>query len=102
MTLTTKSASVPVVEIPNHAHTLRRGCPDGEMNAGNVSDVFHVRAEFFVHIVVRALVEEVNIHLAENRRKGVGIALPPFRAIMPSEIKGVGHAFLESHDLALE
>ena len=95
-------AAVPVVEIANDAHALGGGGPHGKMHAGHIVDHLHMGAEFFIDIVVRAFVEKVDVHLAEDGAEGVGIALAPGGALVVGEFERVGGAGFVAFDLALE
>ena len=95
-------AAVPVVEVPDHAHTLGGGRPHREMHAGHLVDHLHMGAEFFVDVVVRAFVEKIDIHLAEHRTERVGVALAPLGAFMIGEFERVTRAGLESFDFPFE
>src|SRR5262249_13592403 len=57
----------PAVEIADNADTLRGGCPDGEIRAGDTIGGERMSAELVVKPVVRAFVEEVKIVGGEER-----------------------------------
>ena len=94
--------AIPVVEIAYNTDALRGRSPHGEMNARHIGDHFHMRAELFVDVVVRAFVEEINVHFAQHRRKCVGIPLPPFHSFVTGQLECVGHSFAEASDLSFE
>ena len=60
---------IPVVEIAHNTDALRGRGPHGEMNARHITYDFHMCAQFFVNVVMRALVEEINVHFAQHCRK---------------------------------
>ncbi len=63
------NAAIPVVEVTHNTHALRGWGPHGEMNARHIVNHLHMGAELFVDVVMRAFVEEINIHLAKHCRK---------------------------------
>jgi hypothetical protein len=72
------------------------------MNTGNITNYFNMRAEFFVDVVMSALIEKINVNLSEHWLKGIGIPFPPFPSIVSSQIKRVCHAFGESSYLSFK
>src|ERR1700731_1101681 len=66
-------AAVPSIEVAHDADAPCAGSPNGEMNAADAFECDHVGAEFFVSVVVAALAHQIQIELAENNGKGVGI-----------------------------
>ena len=95
-------AAIPVIEIADHAHTLRRWCPYGKMNARNIADHLHMCPEFFIDVVVGSFVEKVDVHLSKNGRKRIGIALFPLATVVPSEFECVRQSLAESGNLPLK
>ena len=68
------ASAIPAVEITYDADALGVGTPNGKSCAGVPVDLGQMSAEFFVDIVVVALLEEVHVQLTENRTIGVRIA----------------------------
>src|SRR5260370_33418121 len=56
---------VPAVEIADHAHPVRVGCPDRERRALGI--LGQVRAQLLVQVAVRTFVEKVEIERGEQR-----------------------------------
>ena len=95
-------AAVPVVEVADHAHALGGRRPDREMHARHLVYHFHMGAEFFVDVVVRAFVEKIDVHLAEHGAERVGVALAPLVAVMRGEFERIALAGLVAFDLAFK
>ncbi len=68
--------TVPGVEVPDHAHPLGVGGPDGELHAGDAGDRAGVGAQEAVGVPVPPLAEEVQVEVGELGRKGVGVDQP--------------------------
>ena len=66
-------AAVPEIEVAHHAHALRVRRPDGEMHAAHARHFAHVRAQFFVFLVMRAFARKIQIVIGEQRREGVRV-----------------------------
>ncbi len=64
---------VPVVEIADDADAARIGRPDGEGDAGDTFMLAAMRAQHVVTLQMRTLGEEVNVEIAQHRRKGVDV-----------------------------
>ena len=72
---------VPVVEVADNRHAARRRRPHCKRHAMHAIDRAHVRAKFLVDEVVRALVEQMQIEIAERGKKRIGVEkLPDFTA----------------------
>ena len=80
------AAAVPVVEVADHADAGGVGRPDGEVHALDAVDGAELRPQPVVALPVPAFVQQVQIVVGQQVRKGVGIVhghfLSPF----------VGHA----------
>ena len=70
-------AAVPMVEVTDHGHTLGIGRPDGKVGAGHAAELHHMCAKLLVHFVMRAFIEEINVHLAEHGTEGISVLLSP-------------------------
>src|SRR5205807_10479311 len=91
--------AVPAIEIPNHTDALRVRRPDREVNAGVVTDLAKMRAEFVVKAPMLAFGEKMNVHFAHDHAIGIRVTGDLFTAIPPSDFQGVRNitrAFLES------
>ena len=66
-------AAVPVVEIAHDRHAGGAGRPDGERHAGHPVDHTQVGAEFFVDAVLVALVEKVEVLVAERGEERIRV-----------------------------
>jgi len=66
-------APVPAVEVADHGDALRVGCPDGEAHAGHARERHRHRAQHPPRLEQPALVEEMQIEVADGRREAVGI-----------------------------
>ncbi len=58
---------VPAVEVADDGDALGVRGPDGEIGAGFAVDGDEMRAKLVVETVVAALVEEVEVHVGEQR-----------------------------------
>ncbi len=79
-------ATVPAIEIANDAHAPGAGSPNSEVNATEAFEGNEMSAEFFVGVVMAAFAHEVQIELAENVRKSVGIVNLKGRPIVCSSL----------------
>src|SRR5439155_26682170 len=66
-------AAVPAVDVSDDAHALRIRSPDREVHTGGVSDLHPTCAKLFPRAVVRPLVQQVQVELAEHLSELVGI-----------------------------
>ena len=66
-----------MVEVPDHRDALGIGSPNGKVGPLHSAVLHHMRAELLVDLVMRAFVEEIDIHLAEHRPEAIRILLPP-------------------------
>ena len=64
---------IPLVEVPYHADSLRIGRPDGKGDAVHAVKLQHVSAQFLVRAVIVAFAKEVQVEIAQHRRKGVDV-----------------------------
>ena len=67
------STTVPLVEVANNADRLRVRSPDRKVHAVNTVDRPKMSPQFFVDVEVVALVEQVQIHVRQQRFKIVRI-----------------------------
>src|SRR5690606_25155139 len=58
---------IPAVEVAHHRHPPGRGRPHGEGDAGFAMAAGEVRAELLVQAEVRALVEQIDVVIAQVR-----------------------------------
>jgi hypothetical protein len=74
-------AAVPAVEVADDRDAGRRGRPDREGDAEDPAEVARVRAQLLVDPVLVALVEEVEVLVAERRQEAVRVAELPDAAV---------------------
>ena len=67
------AAAVPVVEIADHADARGVGGPDGEVHAVDAVDLPQLRPQPVVALPVPAFVQQVEVVVGQQVRKGVGI-----------------------------
>ena len=67
------TASIPVIEIPGHAHPHGVGSPDGKTHPGNAIHGERMRAEHAPKLPMAAFGEQVQIQFAQLGRERVGI-----------------------------
>src|SRR5207249_3481514 len=60
---------IPTIEVPDDADAIRGRRPDGERNSALAVVCDRVRAEFVVDTQMLAFAEEMEIEIAEGRRK---------------------------------
>src|SRR6185437_6613077 len=65
--------AVPVVEIADHADALRIGRPDREGDAEHAVMLAPMRAHHGIALVMRAFGEEMEVEIAQDRRKGIDV-----------------------------
>ena len=88
-------AAVPVVEVRLDPHPARDGRPDRERGAGHVAErlvVVDVRAEHLPQLLVPALVDQVQVDLAEGGQEAVGVVDHVRVAVVGHRDPVVGHA----------
>src|SRR5262249_11113076 len=73
--------AIPIVEIANHADSLRVRRPHREINACGITDGAYMRAKFFVNLPVLAFGEEMQIDFPHDRPVLVGIACQAMRSV---------------------
>jgi len=66
-------ASVPRVEIADHAHAIRIGSPDGEVHAGGRADRRPMRAELFERAMMRPFAQQMQIEVGEHAAVAVRV-----------------------------
>ncbi len=76
------TSTVPAVEVADDRHPSRVRRPDGEMGPPRAFVVDHVGAQHVPQPLVRALADEILVHLSQHGTEAVGIVvipLPPRR-----------------------
>ncbi len=76
-------AAVPAVEVADDRDAGRGGRPDRERHARHAAQVAQVGAELVVDPVLVALVEEVEVLVAQRRQEAVGVAELPDPPVAP-------------------
>ncbi len=66
-------AAVPVVEVADDPHAAGVGRPDREGRPGHVAVLLHVRAEDLPEVLVPALADQVQVHLAQGGQEPVRV-----------------------------
>src|ERR1700722_9506960 len=67
-------ASVPIVEVTDHADAARIRRPNREGEPAGALDLVEVRAEFFINLQVTSFIPQMQIEAADGRQKRVGVA----------------------------
>src|SRR5690606_14247741 len=75
------NASIPIIEIANHADALGIRRPDRETGPRNSINYPQLRAEFVINTQFVPLPKQIHIHLAEGRQKGKSIPELPGAAV---------------------
>jgi len=66
-------ASVPAVEVADHADAVSVGRPDGEVDAAHAVHLAGVRAQLAVRLGVAPLAEKVQVVFGQQRAEGIRI-----------------------------
>ena len=66
-------ASIPAIEVANQTDAARARSPNGEVCSAHAFERSQMRAEFFVGVVVATFAHQMQIELAEQIGKGVGV-----------------------------
>jgi hypothetical protein len=82
------AAPVPAVEIADHADRARIRRPDRECHAPGLCDALHMGAESMPSLQVVAFGEKMDVEVAEDRRKRIGI-VEIVRLVAPSHPQAV-------------
>lgn len=82
-------ATVPPVEVADHADALRVRCPHGEVHAAANAMGDGARAKAIVDPVVRALAQQVQIELRQHGSVAIGIIRLAGRTIRPGQAEAV-------------
>ncbi len=94
---------VPQVEVADHRNPLRVGCPDREMRPLRAFVLHHVRAENLPQTLMRALAQQVLVHLAHDRAVRVGVGEVPRAAVRAGGVQPVlplGHRTRKQAEMA--
>ncbi len=73
-------AAIPVVEVADHAHAARARRPHRERGAAEVGP--HPGAEHLPQLLVPALADQVQVHLAQRRQMPVRVVREQLRAVV--------------------
>ena len=88
---------IPAVEIPHHAHRFRLRRPDGKAHT-TAAFLFHIMCpQHFLRVIIRPLMEEVDIVLCQRRRLHK-VSLLPVRKFLPAPHARCPGRILESSD----
>ncbi len=85
------TAAIPSIEVADDADAGGVGGPDGEVDAIDTVHVAQLRAESAVASPVSALSEQIQIVVAQQRRKGIRIVN---RHLVPSMVGNAQHIWL--------
>jgi hypothetical protein len=94
--------TVPLVEIPHQRDTGRARGPDGEGGAAHTVDLAEMRAELLVGAMFIALIEQVQVLVAERGQEGIGIVELPDLARVVGDAQLVAERRLALRQEALE
>src|SRR5450432_280267 len=86
------NATIPNVEIANHADAPRVWRPDRKINTALAADLAQMRAKLVVKPLMRSLSEKMQIHLAHDRAVAVRIAQQLLRTIKRDHLDQIGEA----------
>ena len=75
------AAAVPAVKVADHAHADGVRGPDAEQHAGHAVHGHRVRAELLIDLIVEPLPEQVDVHVGDAGREGVGVVRGPAGAV---------------------
>jgi hypothetical protein len=66
-------SAVPLIEVPDHGHTLAVWRPDGEMHSRDAAERGRMRAEPLVHAEQQALAEQMQVVVADDPAEAVRV-----------------------------
>ena len=92
------AATVPIVEAADHRDAARIGRPDREAYALDALDRLGLRAEDAAKVPMPALVEQVEVEIAEERPEAVGVLGLLHGAARPGDAQRIGRAALDPAD----
>ena len=78
-----------MVEIAHDADPLRVGRPNGEVYPSHACHLSDVRAQLFVLQVMRALCDQVQVEVGQQRREGIRIVDSFVRAVPVAEVQAI-------------
>ena len=87
-------AAVPVIEVADHADSLRVGGPDGEVDSAKPLMRSEVGTEPLVIAIVRPFAEQVQVEIGEHRPKRVRIDELPRMPLVVLDPEPIGEAAL--------
>ena len=94
--------AIPAVEVADHAHALGVGRPDGEDDARGAAVLDDVGAELLIRAEVVALVEKLQVEVAQDGQEAVRVATLAGQAVLVQNADLVGEDLLRSGELGLK
>ena len=94
--------AIPAVEVADHAHALSVGRPYGENDACGATVFDDVGAELLIRAEVVALVEKLQVEVAQDGQEAVRVATLAGQAVFVQNAYLVGEDLLRSGELGLK